>query len=136
MELNTFSVATDGVGYSANQEFYKTGFGFGFNQFFWVELGVLPPVVPPVVQTYGGGAGFYDRTQKPVVQQHYIKFYIKTPTGIVSTQPVLITPVRYKFYLKLVKVTELLPKFIMKQVSFVGDIYNKIKIRLTKHDQD
>lgn len=132
-ELDTFLTATDGIGFSTKREFYQTGYGFGFNQFFWIEIGVeppIPPVVIPPTSLGGGGLVSYPLTPNYVNQVHYIKFYLKTPSGEIVSKRWEIRKATYKFLLKFIGSNNVIPKFILKQIEVISNIYNKIKVRL------
>lgn len=135
-ELDTFLTATEGVGFSTNREFYQTGYGFGFNQYFWIEIGIeppKPPVVPPVIG--GGGLVSYPAPQKPpkhIEQVHVIRFYLKTPNGEIVTHRWEIKKVVYSFLVKYLGHTIIPPKFVVKSIEVISNIYHKIKVRLIR----
>lgn len=133
-ELDTFLTATDGVGFSTKRQFYQTGYGFGFDHFFWIEVGIEPPTPPYVPPTsLGGGYATPYRPPEllhPIEQVHYVKFYLKTPSGEIVTKRWEIKKATYKFVLKFISSNHFIPKFLLKQMEVVSNIYQKIKIKL------
>ena len=134
LELDTFLTATDGIGYSSKQEFYKVGYGFGFSQFFWIELGTEPVTPPVYTPAYGGGqlTSLPPLTPPDVKQIHYIKFYLKTPSGEIVSHRWEIKKVAYKFLVKYIGQNVVLPRFVLKQLEVISNIYHKIKVTLIK----
>jgi hypothetical protein len=133
-ELETFLMATDGIGFSDKREFYQTGYGFGFDHFFWIEVGIEPPVPPYIPPTsLGGGYATPYRPPEPlhpIKQVHYVKFYLKSPSGEIVTKRYEIKEVMYKFILNFITSKKFIPTFVIKQIEVVANIYHKIKVRL------
>lgn len=129
-ELDTFLTITEGVGFSDKREFYQTAYGWGFNQYFWIEL-EIEPVVPPVVPPTSLGGGTVTGTiPKHIEQIHVVRIYLKTPSGQIVSKRWEITKVFYNILLKFIEKKITIPTVIVKQVGMVIDYYQKIKVKL------
>lgn len=126
-ELDTFLTITDGVGYSDKREFYQTAYGWGFNQYFWIELEIVP--VPPTSTTLSGGLGGVP--YKPIEQIHVVRIFIKTPSGQIITKQWTVKEKIYNIILKFINKKVTVPKIILKLLGTVTDLYQKTKIKLS-----